>query len=76
VFDLNENKLSFNSVQEENINKALLIYKDKSFNHIAGYRPYTHSYFINSINELELKVLSKNILNYIRKHGVKNPEKN
>ena len=76
VVDLDIIGLSFFNVKEEKILKALRIYKEKSYNNIAGYRPYTHSYFINSLNESELKILSRNIAEYIHKNGVKESEEN
>jgi hypothetical protein len=62
-------------VTEENVKKALDIYLTKDWNDIAGYRPWTHYNFIKGLKESQREKLTKEVVAYIKKNGVKDPEK-
>ena len=71
--DLKYNILPEN-VTLEIINDAFEIYNKKDWNHIAGYRPWTHWNFINSLTPADKQILANETLQYIVKYGIRDVE--
>ena len=57
-------------IDEKIIGKGIRIYRKRGWHRIAGYRPYTHWYFIRSLTKAERKLLIKEIVEYIKTNGI------
>ncbi len=68
-FDLNKN---LKNITINDIRDALAIYLNRSAYEIAGYRPWTHSCFIKSLDSDEIRVLAQEIFEYEKEYGVRN----
>ena len=68
-------KIEPENVTEDNVKQAMAIYLTKRWEDIAGYRPWTHYNFIKSLKESQRAQLIKEAVDYIKKNGVKDPDK-
>lgn len=71
TMDLELRGISIYRVSEEDVQRALNIYLYKNWEEISGFRPWTHSNFIRSLNENQRKILAKEVVEYMSKNGVK-----
>jgi len=68
-------EISYKDIDEKLVEKAVKIYCKRQWYRIAGWRPYTHWYFIRSLTNSERKSLIKEIVKYIMDNGIRDVEK-
>ena len=68
-------KIEPENVTDDNVKQAIGIYLTKRWDDIPGYRPWTHFNFISSLKESKRDQLIKEVVAYIKKNGVKDPDK-
>jgi hypothetical protein len=65
VQSINQSNLTINNVLE-----VLNYYKKNDWNKLIGFRPYTNSSFIKSLNKDEINVLANEIVIHVNEKGV------
>ena len=74
VMDLKISSKRRCNISQDKIIRSLSVYMDRNWSQIGGYRPWTHWNFIRSLNEAERKILSGEILEYMLREGIKDPD--
>ena len=72
--DIEASEILYKEVNEGLIEKAVKVYCKRTWMNIAGYRPYTHCFFIRGLSSLERKLLIREIAEYIKDNGVRDIE--
>ncbi|MBI9041251.1 hypothetical protein [Lutibacter sp.] len=62
--------ISPSNIKKEDILKVFEIYKNEDYKKIIGFRPYTQSSFVKSLNNDDLLILSENLESHIRENGI------
>ena len=70
----NQGGISRDLYTKEDILKLIDIYHNTDWSLIAGYRPWTNWNFIKSLKKDEIDQLASEIVGYIRRNGIKDPE--
>ena len=67
-------EISYKEPDEKLVERAVKIYCKREWHNIAGYRPYTHWFFIRRLTNFERKILIKEIIKYIKNNGIRDIE--
>lgn len=69
--DLQLKGISPRRVAVEDVSQTLDFYLNTRWTAIRGYRPWTHKNFIQSLNEMQRRTLSREVVKYMANYGVR-----
>jgi hypothetical protein len=70
IFDLDIKGINEHRVTEQDVQRAIRLYIEKDWQHIDGYRPWTHSNFLRGLSTSEKNKLASEVVQYMVKYGV------